>query len=277
MKNFDYLKKEVRQLSNTLKANPAYLFIFVVLFFIIIYTAATLGTWIFSILPGIAISYYIYWRDKYDQEPYEKLLLAFFLGAVSTYPAMKMEEYGVYDLEITPYTDLKTTFLFSFFVIALSEEWIKLLFLRVFIMPGKDFNERMDGIVYSVMISMGFATMENILYIIFRDGGMNVAIIRMFTAVPAHASFAILMGYFAGLWHFEKRKGKKLIYLLLTLFVPLAVHGLYDFFIFQDLSDYLIIFTGVTLISSLLLGHYLMNYHIYNSHKAQNKKSKIPI
>lgn len=274
MKNFQYIRKEFNHVIGIFKQNPAYLFLTILGIGMFAYLSVLYGAWIFSILPGLAISYYIYWRDKYDHEPYEKLILAFFLGALSTYPAIKMEQYGVEELGITPYTDLFTTFLFSFFVIALSEEWIKFFFLCVFIIPGKDFNERLDGIVYSVMISMGFATLENIMYVVFRDGGMSVALLRMFTAVPAHASFAILMGYFVGLWHFEKRKGRRIIYLLLTLFVPLAAHGLYDFFIFQDASEYLAIFTAVTLIGSLFLGHYLMSYHEAASYRKLKNQQK---
>jgi RsiW-degrading membrane proteinase PrsW (M82 family) len=61
---------------------------------------------------------------------------------------------------------------------------------------NKNFNEPFDGIVYAVIVSMGFATIENIIYVF--QYGFATGILRLFTAVPAHAAFGILMGYFLG-------------------------------------------------------------------------------
>ena len=51
--------------------------------------------WILAVAPGILISYYIYWRDRHQSEPHTRLIFAFVVGALSTYPAIKMEEYGI--------------------------------------------------------------------------------------------------------------------------------------------------------------------------------------
>lgn len=218
-----------------------------------------------AIAPGLLISYYIYWRDRHQPEPHTSLIMAFVVGMLATYPAIKMEEYGINILKIVPSEDIWGTFLFSFFVIGLVEEGAKLWFLRVFIVPKKDFNEPMDGIVYSVMISMGFATLENVLYVIYRDGGSSVAFMRMFTAVPAHAAFAVMMGYFVGLSRFATTKRKSVLYFLLALLLPMSAHGLYDFFIFQKVSHYLVMVTFATLILSLLMGFQLINKHQQHS------------
>jgi RsiW-degrading membrane proteinase PrsW (M82 family) len=226
--------------------------------------------WILAVAPGILISYYIYWRDRHQSEPHTRLIFAFVVGALSTYPAIKMEEYGIYVLEIVPSEDLWQTFLFSFFVIGLAEEGAKLWFLRAFIVPQKDFNEPLDGIVYSVMISMGFATLENIIYIIYRDGGATVGLMRMFTAVPAHAGFAIIMGYFVGLSRFAATQKRAVWYLAWALILPMTVHGLYDFFIFQKVSHYLVLITFSTLIISLLMGRKLIDRHETHSISTMN-------
>jgi protease PrsW len=121
-----------------------------------------------------------------------------------------------------------------------------------------------------VMISMGFATLENILYVIFRDGGSSVAFMRMFTAVPAHAAFAVMMGYFVGLSRFATTKRKSVLYFLLALLLPMTTHGLYDFFIFQKVSHYLVIVTFATLILSLLMGFRLISRHQEHSLNSEN-------
>lgn len=226
--------------------------------------------WILAVAPGLLIAYYIYWRDRHQSEPHTRLIFAFIVGGLSTYPAIKMEEYGISVLEIVPSEDLWQTFLFSFFVIGLAEEGAKLWFLRAFIVPQKDFNEPLDGIVYSIMISMGFATLENIIYIIYREGGAAVGLMRMFTAVPAHAGFAIIMGYFVGLSRFAPTKKRAVWYLAWALILPMTIHGLYDFFIFQKVSHYLVLITFSTLIISLLMGRKLIDRHESHSISTMN-------
>jgi len=88
----------------------------------------------------------------------------------------------------------------------------------------------MDGIVYAVMISLGFATVENIAYVLNNEGQeMNVALIRMFTAIPLHAVCGVILGYFVGLAKFSNNKN---ILLYKGLFLATLVHALYNYFIF---------------------------------------------
>lgn len=199
-----------------------------------------------SILPGLLIVLYIYWRDRHDREPIVYLTACFIFGMLSTYPAIKMEEFGMRDLGIyNAVGDPFMTFTFTFAVVAFSEEFVKYIFLRYYIFPKDDFDEPMDGIVYSVMISMGFATLENILYIVVRTTDIEMAfqigLIRMITAVPGHAIFAILMGYFVGLAKFSKKRGNLL--LVTGLVSAILLHGTYDFFIFMQMKESLIWFT----------------------------------
>ncbi len=80
--------------------------------------------------------------------------------------------------------------------------------LRYYSFTRRSFDEPLDGIVYSVLVSMGFATVENIFYIY--NETISVAFLRMFTSVPAHATFAIIMGYFAGKAKFNRGQRTKL-------------------------------------------------------------------
>ena len=99
--------------------------------------------------------------------------------------------------------------------------------MRFYAQKNNEFNEPFDGIVYAVMVSMGFAALENILYTF--QYGFGVGVTRAFTAVPAHATFGIIMGYFMGKAKFSNNRIK--LNLLGLLFATLF-HGSYDFFLF---------------------------------------------
>ena len=95
----------------------------------------------------------------------------------------------------------------------------------------KDFNEPIDGIVYGVTASLGFATLENIYYVYlladyFETSSMTLAILRSFSAIPAHAVFGIFMGYFFMKYVFIK-KGDNLIF---AFVIPFVLHGCYNLF-----------------------------------------------
>jgi RsiW-degrading membrane proteinase PrsW (M82 family) len=111
--------------------------------------------------------------------------------------------------------------------VALVEEFSKYIFVRGILYRNPNFNEPFDGIVYSVMVGMGFATLENVMYV--EDGGWSVAVLRMFTAVPAHAAFAVLMGYYLGLAKFVHHKSH---YGWYGLLIASIFHGAYDYFWF---------------------------------------------
>jgi protease PrsW len=196
-----------------------------------------------AIAPGIAISIWIYHEDKYEKEPVDRLMLAFFWGCLSTIPAIMAQMF------VKGWEDPDNFFkigLYAFFVIALSEELSKFFYLRYYAYPDENFNEPFDGIVYAVMIGMGFATLENILYVLNTDGGsFTLSLGRAITAVPAHAAFAIMMGSYVGLAKFvpEKRNA----YMISGLVLAIFFHGIYDFFLLQQS------YKGLTIVSILIL------------------------
>lgn len=221
-----------------------------------------------SILPGFIIVLYIYWRDRHDSEPLWYLSWCFAFGMLSTYPAIQMETFGMRDLGIYgTINDPFMTFTFAFAVIALSEEFVKYLFLRYYIFPKEVFDEPMDGIVYAVMVGMGFATLENILYVVIRPEDMATAFhigwLRMVTAIPGHAIFAIIMGYFVGWAKFAPRY--QALFLWIGLLGAVVTHGIYDYLIFMRMQESLILFVlflGGLLSLFLLRKH--TNYQPYN-------------
>lgn len=189
-----------------------------------------------AILPGILICLFIYRMDKYEKESPTHLYLTFSLGMLITVPVLKLEEWTYYSgLDVT--NEIWLALFSSFVIVALSEELIKYAALLLYPFRRPFFNEPIDGIVYAVMIAMGFATLENILYAY--QFGIETVILRAFTAVPAHAAFAVMMGYFVGRAKFYP--GRRPRYLLTALGLPVVVHGIYDFFILQEAYDWLIL------------------------------------
>ena len=143
-----------------------------------------------ALAPGVAIGVYIYLKDKHEKEPIGLLIKSFFFGILSTLVTLMISG-AVTPFVIIDELDLSDQAIHAFLLVALVEEFSKFIFVRGILYRNKNFNEPFDGIVYAVMVGMGFATFENIFYVI--EGGIEVAVIRMFTAVPAHATFAILM------------------------------------------------------------------------------------
>ncbi|MFT4660882.1 MAG: RsiW-degrading membrane proteinase PrsW (M82 family) [Patiriisocius sp.] len=189
-----------------------------------------------AIAPGLAIAFYVYWHDRHEKEPLSLVMRAFFLGVISTLPAGFTNSIGVDRVNyfFYPYILNDAIYHFSnviqaFFIVGSGEELFKFLMLFLFLYPRKEFNEPYDGILYGAMVAIGFATLENIQYVMM--GGMETAIARMFTAVPMHASAGIIMGYFVGMAKFSKKKNR---YLFLAWAVPALLHGFYDYFLFVN-------------------------------------------
>lgn len=182
-----------------------------------------------ALAPGAAIGLFIWLRDKYDREPLKHMFISFMLGVLCAIPAVILSIVLGMFIPVD-YQNIFSVAIYALIVVAFAEEFAKFLILRFYAYRQKEFNEPFDGIVYGAIISLGFAGIENILYVV--DGGMQVGIMRMFTAVPAHASFGIIMGYYFGLaWrHKDKAKAYKLKGLLAAIFL----HGLYNFFLMQE-------------------------------------------
>lgn len=211
---------------------------------------------VLATLPGLLIAIYIYYKDIHDKEPHKYLIWCFLFGALSTLPAIWLERWGMsYGYNVSP--DILTTAIFAFVVVAGSEELVKYVFLRGYIYPKSEFDEPLDGIVYAVMIGMGFATLENVLYA--SNYGIQTTIIRAFTAVPAHGAFAVIMGYYVGLAKFSDTN--KLQLLLQGLVGAIALHGAYDFFIFQKNYPALVGLTLVILVIGIVLSRRMIKIH----------------
>jgi len=187
-----------------------------------------MGLLALAIAPGIAICIFIYFKDKYNKEPLGLLLMSFFLGSLSIIPAIFIQLFFTKRVEYLMGEGIAYTAVFSYIIVALSEEGSKFLAVRILPYRRKAFDDPFDGIVYAVMVSMGFATLENIGYVL--QNGFGTGIVRMFLSVPAHATFGVLMGYHIGLAKFDRANSSR--HLLLAIFWPVLFHGTFDFFLF---------------------------------------------
>lgn len=205
-----------------------------------------------SLAPVFIILFYIYFRDKYEKEPFGLLVKSLLAGVLIVLPVLFAERLL---MALMPPLDKVGTAAYHAFVVAgFTEEVFKFLALYLLVWRSPSFNEKFDGIVYSVFVSLGFAAVENVLYVM--DGGMQTAMVRALTAVPAHALFGVTMGYYLGVAHMYEELKKP--YLLRALFFPILLHGIYDFILMVEIGWLLLLFIPYV-IGLYLLGMKKMN------------------
>ncbi|WP_340155631.1 PrsW family glutamic-type intramembrane protease [uncultured Winogradskyella sp.] len=215
-----------------------------------------------AIAPVFAILLYIYVQDKHEKEPRGLLISSFLLGAVvSILIVFVLYFFTGRFIPITDEFSVWQQFIQAFVVVALSEEFSKYVIVKYFAQPKKAFNEPYDGIIYAVMVSMGFACTENLMYVI--DGGYQTALVRAFTAVPAHATFGVLMGYYMGKAKFSNNR---LVLNLTGLLLATIFHGAYDFFLFINFIPGISIGAFISLVIGILLSRKAIKKHQDDSH-----------
>ena len=216
---------------------------------------------IYALAPVAIVIFYIYLKDKYEKEPKRLLIISFLLGAIVSI-IITTVLYGVFELAVPLTNSLSVVqqFVQAFFVVGFTEELSKYLVVLLFAQRNKAFNEQFDGIVYAVMVSMGFAATENIFYVI--ESGPTTALLRAFTAIPAHATFGILMGYFMGKAKFSQNRT---LLNLTGLGLAILFHGAYDFFLFIDFIPGIWIGAFVSLIIGVVLSRKAIKSHQKNS------------
>lgn len=186
-----------------------------------------------ALAPIAILAYYIYRRDKFQKEPVKELLKAFGMGIlsipVSLLISTPLEFAGFYSMETQTLLDaVKLSFLGA----AIPEEIAKFLMLWLFVRKSRCFDENVDGIVYASVVSLSFAAVENILYLVTNyESWISVGITRALFSVPGHFFFGVLMGYYYSLFRFYPAAGRKVKWLVLG--APILAHGLFDTVLFS--------------------------------------------
>jgi RsiW-degrading membrane proteinase PrsW (M82 family) len=213
---------------------------------------------IIAITPGIAVATFIYFKDDREPEPVNLLLLSFLYGtlAFSIAYVLTTQFNRIITLDEK---NLKEQAVQAFLLVAFIEEASKFIFVRGFLYRNKNFNEPLDGIVYSVMVGMGFATAENVIYVLSGGGSGGTGLLRMFTAIPSHAMFAVLMGYYLGKAKFTRRKETG--YAVIALVVATAFHGVYDYFLFVSFVPGIGVLAFVSLLIAFFLSRKAIHLH----------------
>lgn len=201
-----------------------------------------------AVLPALALLIFIYKKDKVEKEPIGLLLLLLGAGVVICFPAGWLEELFSFVIdEIFGYAGGVIYLLVSNFIgVALIEEGLKWGMLLLITRKNKNFNSYFDGLIYAVCVSLGFAAFENIGYVLMY--GWGTAGTRALTAVPGHMFFGVIMGFYYTEWNvfrkartleiqakqtggirIEKLTDVPKSKLLLSILMPVLVHGFYDF------------------------------------------------
>jgi RsiW-degrading membrane proteinase PrsW (M82 family) len=224
---------------------------------------------LYSIIPVVVIMYYVYSRDKFP-EPLKVVSIIFLLGIATVFPIWLLIPIVEGFAEKLYLTGESPYFYQSFVRAAFLEETAKWMVLLVFCIKRNEFNEPMDALIYGVAVSLGFAAFENWIYVIepmFENDlelAASVAILRSFTAVPLHATAGVFMGLFLIKAVFGKRYKK--MNLLLSLLIPITIHGTYNYIIFSpNIIDYLIVPLLILIILSV-------NYIFKKEREKQERK-----
>lgn len=197
-----------------------------------------------ALLPAVALMWYIRKKDRIEQEPMPLVLSLLGLGAATVISALILETVGGWITSALPVPNTVYLILEYFIVVAGSEELGKFVVMKLRTWKSPEFNYTYDAIVYAVAASLGFAALENIMYV-FTNGGFSTAILRALTAVPGHAVFGVFMGVHYGL---AKRanargdKGTETRELFLAYLVPVLIHGFYDFCLSAEGWFWIVIF-----------------------------------
>jgi protease PrsW len=176
-----------------------------------------------ALVPSGLLVWYFHTRDQYPEPP-RTLWTTFVLGILTILP-VGVVQFPVAEVLADFSSPLAQGAFNAFAIAALPEEFAKLCVLLLYSLRSREFDEPMDGIVYGVVASLGFATVENVLYVL--DGGIATAIVRAFTAVPMHAFLGAVMGYYVGRSRFEYVRRYRLI--AFAYGSAVVLHGGYDF------------------------------------------------
>ncbi|SDP44428.1 glutamic-type intramembrane protease PrsW [Halobacillus aidingensis] len=174
-----------------------------------------------AISPAVAIMTFIYLSKRIELEPLPLIIRMFIIGVIMVFPIMFIQ----YAFETE--NVFHSSFLKSFFLAELLEEFFKWFFLLFVAYRHSDFDHHYDGIIYGVAVSLGFATIENIIYIF--QNGIEIAILRAVFPVSSHALFGLIMGYYMGKAKFRTNRSNWC--LALGLVIPVGLHVIYDYII----------------------------------------------
>lgn len=200
-----------------------------------------------AIAPILVYILWAYLKDEYEKEPIMILSKFFMLGAITSILGIVVEETLI---KINVFDNFSHILYMAFIVAAFTEEGLKAMVLIPTLLQEKHFNEKLDGVIYSIFLSLGFAAVENIIYIFFEDirSVLEVGLIRGVISIPAHIMFGITMGYYISKYKFTNKSTRKKEYLIMAILSPILLHGVFNFILMIPYRWSIIVFVAYIVI-----------------------------
>ncbi len=228
-----------------------------------------MGLLALALAPIAFIFTYVYLMDRHEREPLIYLIVSFVLGILTAFPVVYIGEKIQMLTGVSEHSAPLELLVYAFVVVALTEEGMKYLVLRLYNYPQKEFDEPYDGIMYGVAVSLGFASIENVLYVFGSTGTeIETGLVRMFTAVPAHAMFGVMMGYHVGKAKFLTTSMRTWEHFI-GLGTAVLFHGLYDYFLFLGQAYFIPLAIFILIFGVRLAGKAIDEHQENSPHKEE--------
>ncbi len=220
---------------------------------------------IIAITPAIALGLAAYYTDRFDKEPLHLLLKVFVWGCLSVIPTAAVERFL---MSLNVFSGILASAFTAFIVAGLTEEFFKREVVLRAVYLNKAFNEKLDGIIYAVFSALGFATVENIMYVLVNySANPYVGISRGIFSVPTHVLLGVTMGYYLSLAKFSYNENFERLYLRKAIMVPALLHGFFDFILMANIPILL------TLFIPYVLYLWIINLKKLNNYYKESKKN----
>jgi RsiW-degrading membrane proteinase PrsW (M82 family) len=203
----------------------------------------TFGLLALAILPGFVIVQRYYSKDHLQKEPIGVVLRSFYWGAALILPAGLFET--LFSLSSTPTKiDLAIHYIL---LVGITEEVAKYIAIRFYSARNEAFNEHFDGIVYGACVGGGFATFENIFYVL--EHGFAVGVLRAFLSVPGHILWGAIIGHWIAKEKMENESKVKVF--VIGVGISSLLHGGFDFIL--NFGPSALLYAPIFVITPLLI------------------------
>lgn len=226
---------------------------------------------IIAITPTLALGLAAYYTDRFDKEPLHLLLKVFVWGCLSVIPTAAVERFL---MSLNIFSGILASAFTAFIVAGLTEEFFKREVVLRAVYLNKAFNEKLDGIIYAVFAALGFATVENIMYVLVNySANPYVGISRGIFSVPTHVLLGVTMGYYLSLAKFSYNENFERLYLRKAIMVPALLHGFFDFILMANIPILLTFFIPYVLYLWLINLKKLNKYYRESKEEFKMKSS----